>query len=96
MFKKNDYVLLFNNFHLKGLRNKNIKILEKSKVKIKNVLYNICGIIKEFVGSGIYLMVVAKDYKLYNLNKYDCCEVKNILIKKVDYEIWNDVLTNNV
>ena len=56
------------------------------------MLYNICGIIKEVVGSGIYLMVVAKDYKLYNLNKYDCCEVKNILIKKVDYEIWNDVL----
>ena len=33
LFEKNDYVLLFNKFHLKALRNKNIKILEKSKVK---------------------------------------------------------------
>ena len=41
LFKKNDYVLLFNNFHIKATTKKNIKILEKSKVKTKKVLYNI-------------------------------------------------------
>ena len=80
---------------MKAIRNRNIKILEKSKVKTKNVLYNICGIIKDVVGSGIYLMAISKDYKLYSLNKYDCCEVKNILIKKVEYDIWNNILSNN-
>ena len=40
-------------------------------------------------------MVIAKDSKLYTLNKYDCCKVKNILIKKVEYDIWKNILRNN-
>ena len=38
----NDYVLVFNNFKSKFIKNKNCYILEKSNIKKKHSLYDIC------------------------------------------------------
>ena len=58
------------------------KILEKSKIKKKNVLFNICGSIIDNKGDGIYTLLIEKDYANFHLNKNDICLVHYLLIKK--------------
>ena len=51
--------------HFQLLYIKNLMIFEKSKIKIKNSMYNICGVVVSVIGSGIYNILISKDYPLY-------------------------------
>ena len=53
-----------------------------------------CGIVKEIIRSGYYRIIIRKEYKNYNLSKYDVCEVNIILIKRVDYSNLMNFLEN--
>ena len=92
LFKINDIILLFNNFYIKNKSNK-LKILDKSRIKVKNSMYNICGEVVGILGSGNYNIIISKDYPLYNLDKFDYCQVNNSLLKKVDIDIWKKILS---
>jgi len=67
-------------------------MLEKSKIKKKQVLYDICGIIIKDAGGGNYEILIAKNYKKYDLYKFDICIANAILLKKIDIDIWNNIL----
>ena len=54
-------------------------------------MYNICGVVVSVIGSGIYNILISKDYTLYKIKKFDYCQVDNSLIKKVDIEIWKNI-----
>ena len=56
--------------------------MERSKIKKKNVLYNICGSILSYKNDGNYCVLIEKDYDNYNLKKNDMCIFPNNLIKK--------------
>ena len=85
---KNDYVLLYNNFTYKNIKKKNVKILEKSKVKNKNVLYNICVSVLDNNGDGTFRILIEKGYEKYGLSKNDICPIHFVLFKKLNYEQW--------
>ena len=93
MFKKYDYLLLFNNFEKSYIKKKNLYLLTKSKIKKRNVLYNICATLIDN-DNGQYIIMIEKKYKDYNLNKNDLCLVDVSLIKKLDYDIWIKLLNN--
>lgn len=52
VFNINDPILLFNNFESTYNKKNNIFILEKSKIKKKKVLYNICGTVTKIYNNG--------------------------------------------
>ena len=68
--------------------------MEKSKLKKKNSLFNICGTIIEANNNGENIVLIKKTYKDYNLDINDLCIVKNNLIKKVDYNVWLSILNS--
>jgi len=94
IFKKNDNILLYNNFESKYNKKDKHFILEKTRMKNKNVLYNICATIINDNLNGIYPIIIEKDYEFYNLNKNDICLVKSNMIKKVEYKVWLKILNN--
>ena len=73
VFNKYDYVLIFNNFDFNYIKKRNITYLEKSKIKRKNSLYNICGTIIDIHENSEYSILIEKDYKDYKLYKNDIC-----------------------
>ena len=91
LFNINDYVLVFNNFKSKFIKNKNCYILEKSNIKKKHSLYDICDVI---IGNdkGDYSVLIQKDYPINCLKKKDICITKYNLIKKVEYKVWIRIL----
>ena len=56
-------------------------------------MYTICGVVVNIIGPGIYNIIISKDYKLYNLKKYDYCQVSNNLKKKINLDIWKSILS---
>ena len=57
-------------------------------------MYNICGVVVTALGSGFYNIIISKDYDLYDLKKYDFCQVNNSPIKKIDINVWKKILSN--
>ena len=72
LLKPNDTVLIFNNIHINYVKKSNIFILEKSRIKKKNALYNICGTIINNEGKGNYKIIIEKNYHDISVN------IKNI------------------
>jgi hypothetical protein len=72
------------------------RLLLQVYINIKNkelCMYNICGVAVTIIGSGFYNIIISKDYEIYNLKKYDYCQVNNSIIKKVDNTIWKSILS---
>ena len=85
-------VLLFNNFLIdnkSGYKAK--KRLIKNKVKKSKSLFNICASIANIYENGIYDIIIEKNYKSYNLNKYDIYVVDTSLLKKIMEDVWDDI-----
>ena len=80
--KKNDNVLIFNNFTCKYVKKENLYYLNKSIIKKKGVLYNICGTVINVESNYLFKVVVEKDYKQYDLFKSDVCLIPSVKLKK--------------
>ena len=79
-------VLLFNNFIVDNKSCYNAKKrLVKNKVKKSKSLFNICASISKIYENGIYDIIIEKNYKIYNLNKYDICVVDTI------EDVWDGI-----
>ena len=51
-------------------------------------MWNYC----EILGAGIYEVIIAEDYKEFDLNKNDICRVSSELFKAVPLSVWNMIL----
>jgi len=87
-----DPVLVFNNFEKDYLKKKNLIKLEKSKIKKKKSLYNICAIIVKKINLAQYEILIERDYIDYDLNKFDICLANYYIMKTVDYNVWFKIL----
>ena len=41
--------------------------------------------------NDFYNIIIEKNYKNYDLKKFDICYVKSDLLKKVEEDIWNEI-----
>ena len=67
-------------------------MIEKNKVKNEKALFNICGIIIRILKARIYDVMIADDYKEFNLNKNDICRLSSELFKVVSGLILEKIL----
>ena len=92
IFKNFEKVLLSSNFIIdKTQSNNKFKTLIFNKVKKKKTFIKLCVSICEVSGAGFYKIIIEKDYKNFNLKKYDICKVSNALLRKTDEDIWNQI-----
>ena len=85
-------VLLYNNFIIdKGKIKGNIKYLIRNKIKKNKTFYKICATIGKINENGSYIIIIEKDYKNYDLYKYDMCFVNVGLLKEIQSEIWDEI-----
>ena len=85
-------VLLFNNFIIENKNEtKKIKRLSKNKVKKPKTLFNICASICKIYNNGFYDIIIEKSYIIYNLDKYDICQVNSVLLKKISEFMWDEI-----
>ena len=54
-------------------------------------MYNICWVVVSVIGSGMWDILISKDYLLYKTKKFDILQIDNSLIKIVDNEIWENI-----
>jgi len=54
-------------------------------------MYNICWVVVSVIGSGMWDILISKDYLLYKTKKFDNLQIDNSLIKIVDNEIWKNI-----
>ena len=52
----------------------------------------ICCSICKNLENGLYDIIIEKDYKLYNLEKYDICNLSSSLLKNVQEDVWESIL----
>jgi len=95
IFSNNEQVLIYNNFSLKRIIKNNKVYLKKSKIKRKNVLFNICGSIIKWLKNGFYEVLIEKDYLIYELYKNDICICSVDMMKACDLNIWYKILNKN-
>ena len=88
----NDTVLIFNNIDINYIKKSNIFILDKSRIKRKNALFNICGTIIGYEGKGNYKIIIEKNYPDFKLEKYNTCIANCNILKKIDYNLWYKIL----
>ena len=91
-YELDDKVLISSNIIIKRNKKDNFILIEKNKVKNEKALFNICGIIIRILKAGIYDVVIADDYKEFNLNKNDICRLSSELFKVVSVSIWEKIL----
>ena len=70
-------------------------ILLEIKLKKNKSFFKIYATICNYIENGIYEIIVEKNFKLYNLNKYDICIVGNDLLKKIEEDIWDNIYLEN-
>ena len=80
-------VHVFKNLEKDYLKKKNLIKLEKSKIKKKKSLYNICATILKKISLDQYEILIERDYIDYDLNKFDMCLINYNIIKKVDNNV---------
>ena len=86
-----DKVLIANNIIVKELKKEKIKILELNKIKKDNKIYEITGEVLNIHGSGIFDILISKDYKEFKLLKNDICRVPRELFKIISMESWEEL-----
>jgi len=91
VFNFAEKVLLFNNFIIDKKKSNNKKYLINNKIKKNKSFYKICATICDNKENGLYEIIIEKNYKQYNLYKYDLCIVNSELLKKVDEDVWNNI-----
>ena len=69
--------------------------MEINKVKNNNKIYEIAGEVVNTHGSGIFDILISKDYQKYNLLKNDICRVSRELFKIIPFESW-EKLSNKI
>ena len=80
---------------IKKKSDKGKKYLIKNKIKKNKSFFKICATICNYLENGLYEIIIEKNYKLYNLNKYDICVVKNDLLKKIQEDVWDNIYLEN-
>ena len=68
--------------------------MNKSIIKKKGLLYNICETVINVECNYLFKVVVQKEYKQYNLFKNNICVILNVLLKIVDFNTWYKILNN--
>ena len=71
LLKINDTALIFNNIDINYVKKSNTFALEKSRIKRKNALFNICGTIVGIEGKGNYRIIIEKKYPEFKLEKFN-------------------------
>ena len=84
----------FYNFEKDYLKKKNLIKLEKSKIKKKKSLYNICATIVKKINLDQYEILIEKDYIDHDLYKFDICLANYNIMKKVNYNVWFKILNS--
>ena len=64
-------------------------------MKKNKSFYKICATIINNNLNGLLEIIIEKEYKIYNLRRYDICVVESFLLKKVDEEIRHNILLYN-
>ena len=92
LLKINDTVLIFNNIEINYVKKSDTFFLEKSRIKRKNALYNICGTIIGIETKANYRIIIEKNYPEFKLEKYNICIANMNILKKIDYNLWHKIL----
>ena len=92
-----DKVLINSNILIKRNKKENLIIVEKNKVKTNSNIYTILGEVIKIHDSGVYDILITKDYKDDNLDLKinDICRISHDLFKVIDYNIWNKLNNDN-
>ena len=90
-YELDNKVLISSNILIKKIKRMDL-FNQKNKVKSKRVLFNICGVIIKILKAGIYDMMIAEDYKEYNLNKNNICRLSSELFKVVSVSFLEKIL----